>query len=125
MSEVIRTPNAPNPIGPYSQAIRAGGFLFLSGQIPINPATGSVVEGGIEEQARQVMRNLSAVLEAAGSNLGRVVKTTVFLKNLDDFAKMNGIYGEFLGDAKPARSTVQVSRLPREVLLEVEVVALV
>jgi 2-iminobutanoate/2-iminopropanoate deaminase len=124
MREKIETKNAPAPIGPYSQAIRTNGFVFVSGQIPINPATGSIVEGGIEAQARQVMNNLSAVLEASGSNLGNVVKTTIFLTNLDDFAKLNQVYGEFVGESKPARSTVQVSRLPKEVLLEIEAVAL-
>jgi 2-iminobutanoate/2-iminopropanoate deaminase len=125
MRDVIRTGSAPNPIGPYSQAIRANGFVFVSGQIPVDPATGAFVAGAIEAQTRQVMTNVSAVLQAAGSSLSQVVKTTVFLKDLNDFGKMNEVYGEFLGEAKPARSTVQVSRLPREALLEVEAVALV
>ncbi len=125
MREIIETKKAPAPIGPYSQAVRAGGFIFLSGQIPLDPVTGAIVEGDIAAQTRQVFRNITAVLEAAGSGLAKVVKTSVFLKNLDDFAGFNGVYSEFLGDAKPARSTVQVSRLPKEVLVEIEAVALV
>ncbi len=124
MREIVETKKAPAPIGPYSQAIRANGFLFVSGQIPIDPATGSLVTGGIEEQTRQVLKNLSAILEAAGSGLSKVVKTSIFLTNLDDFARLNQVYGEFLGEFKPARSTVQVSRLPKEVLVEIEAVAL-
>jgi 2-iminobutanoate/2-iminopropanoate deaminase len=124
MREIIETKAAPAPIGPYSQAVRAGGFIFLSGQIPIDPATGSVVEGDIEEQTRRVLENISAVLAAAGSRLSNVVKTSIFLKNLDDFSRFNQVYAEYLGEAKPARSTVQVSRLPREVLVEIEAVAL-
>lgn len=124
MREVIETRQAPSPIGPYSQAIRANGFLFVSGQIPIDPATGGIVQGGIEQQTRQVLKNLSAILDASGSSLAKVVKTTIFLTNLDDFAKLNQIYAEFLGEAKPARSTVQVGRLPKEVLVEIEAVAL-
>ncbi len=124
MQERIETGRAPAPIGPYSQAIRAGGFVFLSGQIPLDPATGAIVTGDISAQTRQVLKNLSAVLEAAGSSLAKVVKTSVFLKNLDDFASFNSVYAEFLGEAKPARSTVQAARLPREVLVEIDVIAL-
>jgi 2-iminobutanoate/2-iminopropanoate deaminase len=124
MRQTVETKNAPSPIGPYSQAIRANGFLFLSGQIALDPATGNIIPGGIEEQTRQVMQNLSAILDAAGSGLDKVVKTSIFLKNLDDFSSFNRIYAEFLGEIKPARSTVQVVRLPREVLVEVEAVAL-
>jgi 2-iminobutanoate/2-iminopropanoate deaminase len=124
MRETIETAGAPSPIGPYSQAIRANGFLFVSGQIPADPASGAVVPGGVEEQTRQVMKNLTAILEAAGSGLQKVVKTTIFLTNLDDFANVNRVYGEFLGDIKPARATVQVARLPKEVLVEIEAVAL-
>jgi 2-iminobutanoate/2-iminopropanoate deaminase len=124
MQEVIVTDSAPNPVGPYSQAIRANGFLFVSGQIPIDAASGAIVPGGVEEQTRQVMKNLAAILAAAGSGLTKVVKTTIFLTNLDDFARVNRIYGEFLGDIKPARATVQVARLPREALVEIEAVAL-
>ena len=124
MRETVETKNAPAPIGPYSQAIRANGFLFVSGQIPIDPATGGIVSGGIEEQARQVLKNVTAILESAGSGLAKVVKTSIFLTNLDDFARLNKVYAEFLGEAKPARSTVQVARLPKEVLIEIEAVAL-
>jgi 2-iminobutanoate/2-iminopropanoate deaminase len=124
MKEIIRTSKAPEPIGPYSQAIRANGFVFVSGQIPVRPDTGLVAEGGIEVQTHQVIRNLSAVLKAAGSGLNGVVKTTVFLSNLDDFAKFNQIYGEYFSEAKPARATVQAARLPKEVLVEVEAVAI-
>jgi 2-iminobutanoate/2-iminopropanoate deaminase len=124
MQEIVETPNAPSPIGPYSQAIRANGFLFVSGQIPIDPATGAIAPGGIEEQTRQVMKNVAAILDAAGSGLPKVVKTTIYLTDLEDFASVNRIYAEFLGDVKPARATVQVARLPREVLVEIEAVAL-
>ncbi len=124
MQEIIETAAAPSPIGPYSQAIRANGFLFVSGQIAIDPASGGVVAGGVEEQTRQVMKNVGAILEAAGSGLPRIVKTTIFLTDLDDFASVNRVYGEFLGDVKPARATVQVVRLPKEVLVEIEAVAL-
>lgn len=122
--EIIETSNAPAPIGPYSQAIRAGGFLFVSGQIPADPETGAIIEGGILEQTHQVMKNLSAILEAAGSGLARVVKTTIYLTNLEDFAKLNQVYGQYLGEAKPARATVQVARLPKGVSVEIEAVAL-
>ncbi len=124
MRDTVETKNAPSPIGPYSQAIRANGFLFVSGQIPIDPATGALIAGGIEEQTRQVMKNLAAILEAAGSGLAKVVKTSIFLTNLNDFARLNQVYAEFLGEIKPARSTVQVARLPKEVLVEIEAVAL-
>jgi 2-iminobutanoate/2-iminopropanoate deaminase len=124
MKDRVQTDNAPNAIGPYSQAIRANGFVFASGQIPLDPATMQIVEGGIREQTERVMNNLSAVLQAAGSSMDRVVKTTVFLADLSDFVDMNEIYGRFFGDAPPARSTVQVSRLPRDVRVEIDVVAL-
>ncbi len=124
MREIIETTKAPSPIGPYSQAIRANGFVFVSGQIPIQPATGALVQGDITAQTRQVMQNLAAVLEAAGSGLQKVVKTTIYVTNLDDFSRLNQVYAEFLGEAKPARATVQVARLPREVLVEIEAVAL-
>lgn len=120
----IQTDRAPNAIGPYSQAIRANGFVYASGQIPLDPATMQLVEGGIREQTERVMNNLSAVLEAAGSSLDRVVKTTVFLSDLGDFAEMNETYGRFFGEVPPARSTVQVSRLPRDVRIEIDVIAL-
>jgi 2-iminobutanoate/2-iminopropanoate deaminase len=121
--DIIETKNAPAPIGPYSQAMRANGFVFVSGQIPVCPDTGLVVEGGIEVQTHQVMKNLVAILHAAGSGLDRVVKTTVFLSNLDDFSRFNGVYAEYFEKTKPARATVQVARLPKEVLLEIEAIA--
>ena len=124
MKEIIRTSEAPEPIGPYSQAIRANGFVFVSGQIPIRPETGSVAEGDIAVQTHQAIRNLSAVLKAAGSGTDRVVKTTVFLSNLDDFPKFNQIYQEYFSEAKPARATVQAARLPKEVLVEIEAIAI-
>jgi 2-iminobutanoate/2-iminopropanoate deaminase len=124
MREIIETKAAPDPIGPYSQAIRSNGFIFISGQIPVRPETGLVVEGGIEAQTHQVMKNLSAILYAAGSGLNKVVKTTVFLSNLDDFSGFNRVYEEYFGEARPARATVQVSRLPKEVLLEIEAIAI-
>jgi 2-iminobutanoate/2-iminopropanoate deaminase len=124
MREIIETREAPDPIGPYSQAIRANGFIFVSGQIPVRPDTGLVVQGDIEAQTHQVMKNLAAILQAAGSGLDKVVKTTVFLSNLDNFSGFNRIYGEYFGAARPARATVQVTRLPKEVLLEIEAVAI-
>jgi 2-iminobutanoate/2-iminopropanoate deaminase len=124
MKDRIQTDNAPNAIGPYSQAIRANGFVYASGQIPLDPTSMTIVEGGIREQTERVMNNLSAVLQAAGSSLDRVVKTTVFLADLADFADMNETYGRFFGEAPPARSTVQVSRLPRDVRIEIDVIAL-
>jgi len=125
MKERVQTDNAPKAIGPYSQAIKANGFIFASGQIPLDPASMQIVEGGIREQTEQVLKNLSAVLEAAGSSLDRVVKTSVFLQDLSDFVDMNEVYGKFFGDNAPARSTVQVSRLPRDVRVEIDVIALI
>jgi 2-iminobutanoate/2-iminopropanoate deaminase len=125
MKDPVHISTAPKAIGPYSQAIKAGGFLFASGQIPLDPATMQVVEGGIREQTERVMNNLSAVLLAAGTSFDRVVKTTVFLADLGDFVEMNEIYGRFFGEAPPARSTVQVSRLPRDVRIEIDLIALV
>jgi len=122
--EIVRTGGAPKAIGPYSQAVKAGGFVFCSGQIPLDPATGELVGGGVETQTRRVMENLKAVLEAAGSSLDKVVKTTVFLKDMNSFAKMNETYGEFFKADPPARATVEVARLPKDVLVEIEVVAL-
>jgi 2-iminobutanoate/2-iminopropanoate deaminase len=124
VKEIIKTESAPNAIGPYSQAVRAGGFIFCSGQIPLDPQTGQFVEGGIQEQTEQVLRNLMAVLEAAGSGLERVVKTTVFLSNLNDFGAMNEVYARFFGDACPARSTIEAGRLPRDARVEIDVIAL-
>lgn len=119
--KIIQTPNAPAAIGPYSQAIIAGDLLFTSGQIPLR-ADGSLVDGDITEQTLQVMANLKAVIEAAGADLSKVIKTTVFLKNLDDFAAMNKVYGDIFGSHAPARSTVQVAKLPRDVLVEIEAI---
>jgi len=120
----IQTDRAPQAIGPYSQAIKANGFIFASGQIPLDPATMRIVEGGIEEQTGRVLDNLKAVLEAAGSSLDRVVKTTVYLADMNEFAAMNEIYAKYFGATKPARATVQVARLPRDVKVEIDVVAL-
>lgn len=122
--KVVSTEKAPKAIGPYEQAIKVGEFIYASGQIPLDPKTGNVVEGGIAVQTRQVMENLKAVVETAGSSFDRVVKTTVFLKNIGDFAAMNDVYAEYLGKAKPARSTVAVADLPRGALVEIDLVAL-
>lgn len=119
--KVIQTPNAPAAIGPYSQAMVVGDFLFTSGQIPLR-ADGTLNDGDIAVQTTQVLANLKAVIEAAGGSLNRVVKTTVFLKNLDDFVAMNKVYGETFGSHTPARSTVQVAKLPRDVLVEIEAI---
>ena len=125
MKHIVKTGNAPAAIGPYSQAVSAGGFVFASGQIPIDPRTGEFVPGGIAEQTEQVLRNLSAVLEAAGSSLAEVVKTTVFLADMSDFAAMNEVYGRYFSkDAPPARATVQAARLPRDARVEIDVIAL-
>lgn len=125
MKDGVQTDKAPKAIGPYSQAIKANGFVFASGQIPLDPATMQVVEGGIREQTERVMKNLGAVLEAAGSSFESVVKTTVFLADLTDFAEMNEVYGGFFKEIPPARSTVEVSRLPRDVRVEIDLIALV
>jgi len=124
MKQVITTEKAPKAIGPYSQAIKVNGFIFVSGQIPLDPETGAVVEGDIAVQTERVLKNLSAVLEAAGSSLANTVRTTVFLADLNDFGKMNEIYQGFFGDRPPARSTVEVSRLPRNVKVEIDAIAL-
>ncbi len=122
--EVVSTPNAPKAIGPYSQAIKANGFIFISGQVPFDPATGNLITGGIEQQTEQVLKNLSAILQAAGSSWEKVVKTTVFLKNMSEFAQMNEVYGKVCKNAPPARSTVEVARLPKDVSIEIDVIAL-
>jgi 2-iminobutanoate/2-iminopropanoate deaminase len=122
--EIVKTGAAPAAIGPYSQAIKAGGMLFLSGQIPLDAKSGEMVAGDIQVQTRQVLTNLKAVLTAAGGTLERVVKTTVFLTSMDDFPKMNEVYGEFFSTAPPARSTVEVRRLPRGAAVEIEAIAL-
>jgi len=123
--EIVQTDKAPKAIGPYSQAIKVGNFVYTAGQIPIDPKTGDFVEGGIAAQTRQVLENLKAVLAAAGSSLDQVVKATVYLKNIADFAAMNEVYGKYLGTATPARSTVAVAELPRGALVEIDLVALV
>ena len=123
--ESVQTENAPKAIGPYQQAIKANGFIYTAGQIPIDPKTANFVEGDISAQTRQVLENLKAVLEAGGSALDRVVKATVFLKNMADFTAMNEVYAQYLGSAKPARSTVAVAELPRGALIEIDLVALV
>ena len=122
--EAVKTDKAPKAIGPYEQAIKVDGFVFTAGQIPLDPKSGNIVEGGIAAQTRQVLENLKGVLIASGSSLERVVKATVFLKNMADFAAMNEVYAEYLGSARPARSTVAVAELPRGALVEIDLVAL-
>ncbi len=124
MKQIIETKHAPQAIGPYSQAVRAAGLVFASGQIPIDPETGEFVAGGVAEQTAQVLKNLSAVLEAAGTGLDRVVKTTVFLADMNDFAAMNEVYGKFFAENPPARATVEAARLPRDARVEIEAIAL-
>ena len=124
MREIISTKDAPQAIGPYSQAIRANGFVFVSGQIAIDPATQQVVAGDVAAQTDRVLRNLSEILEAAETGLGKVVRSTVYLKNMSDFAAMNEVYGKYFSTAPPARSTVEVARLPKDVLVEIDVIAL-
>ena len=121
--EIIATEKAPAALGPYSQAIRANGMIYCSGQIPINPATGAIEAQTIEGQTSQAITNLMNVLEKAGSSLAKVVKTTVFIKNMNDFAALNKVYAELFGDTKPARSCVEVARLPKDVLVEIECIA--
>jgi 2-iminobutanoate/2-iminopropanoate deaminase len=123
MRQAISTTDAPQAIGPYSQAIRAGNLLFASGQIPIDPATGAVVAGDIAAQTRRVFENIAGVLKAAGASFDHVVKTTVFLADMNDFAAVNAVYGEYFAQPAPARSTVQVARLPRDARVEIEIVA--
>ena len=125
MKEIISTENAPGAIGPYSQAVKAGDMVFCSGQIPIDPSTGEFVSNDVAEQTRQVLKNLSAVLEAAGTDLNNVVKTTVFLADMNDFTAMNEIYAEFFSDNKPARATVQAARLPRDARVEIDCIAVI
>jgi len=124
VKEIVATERAPRAIGPYSQAVRSRNLLFASGQIPIDPATGEFVAGGITEQTEQVLRNVSAILEAAGAGLQQVVKTTVFLADMDDFTAMNEVYGRFFGEDPPARATVQAARLPRDARVEIEAIAI-
>ena len=124
MKEIVVTEKAPGAIGPYSQAIKAGGMVYCSGQIPIDPATGDFVSDVVSEQTDQVLKNLSEVLTAAGSSLDNVVKTTVFLADMNDFTEMNEVYGRFFSNNKPARATVQAARLPRDARVEIECIAI-
>ena len=123
MKKTIKTDNAPQAIGPYSQAVEAGGFLFVSGQIPIDPKTGSVIQGDIRVQAKQVMENAAAILVAGGADYSSVVKTTIYLKNMSDFGAVNDIYATYFQSDPPARSTVQVAGLPKDVALEIDFIA--
>ena len=123
MRQAISTPNAPAAIGPYSQAIKSGNLLFLSGQIPLDPATGNLVAGGIEEQTRQVFTNIGAILEAAGLSFDAVVSATVYVMDMNDFAKVNEIYATYFSSPAPARATVQVARLPKDARVEIQVIA--
>lgn len=125
MIETVSTDSAPKALGPYSQALKVNGFVYCSGQIPINPATNAIEAVTIEDQTRQVILNLKNVLEAAGASLSAVVKTTVFIKDMNDFAALNGVYAEMFGETKPARSCVEVARLPKDVKVEIEAVAAV
>lgn len=124
MREIISTKDAPQAIGPYSQAIKANGFVFVSGQVAIDSATQQVIAGDVAAQTDRVLRNLSEILEAAATGLGKVVRSTVYLKNMNDFAAMNTVYGKYFSSAPPARSTVEVARLPKDVLVEIDVIAL-
>src|SRR5271165_3335254 len=124
MREVIATNDGPKAIGPYSQAIKANGFIFVSGQIPIDPATQQLIEGDVAAQTERVLKNLSAILKSVGSSLQNVVKAGVFLKNMSDFAAMNEVYGHYFTAAPPARATVEVARLPKDVLVEIDVIAI-
>jgi 2-iminobutanoate/2-iminopropanoate deaminase len=124
MRDVISTKDAPQAIGPYSQAVRAKGFVFVSGQVAIDPATQQVINGDVAAQMDRVLKNLTAILKAAGTGLDKVVRSTVFLKNMGDFAAMNEVYGRYFPSAPPARSTVEVARLPKDVLVEIDVIAL-
>jgi 2-iminobutanoate/2-iminopropanoate deaminase len=124
MREVISTKEGPQAIGPYSQAVRANGFVFVSGQVAIDPATQQVISGDVSVQTDRVLKNLSAILNAAGTRVEKVVRTTVFLKNMGDFAAMNEVYGRYFNSSPPARSTVEVARLPKDVLVEIDAIAL-
>ena len=125
VKDIVTTDRAPRAIGPYSQAVRAGDLVFASGQIPIDPATGEFVAGGVAEQTEQVLRNLTAVFEAAGVGMNQIVKTTVFLADMDDFTAMNEVYGRFFRVEPPARATVQAARLPRDARVEIEAIAVI
>jgi 2-iminobutanoate/2-iminopropanoate deaminase len=123
MKEIVTTDRGPKPIGPYSQAVKTSGFLYLSGQVALDPKTGDLIGTDVRQQTERVMENIKGILEAAGSNLHHVIKTTVFLKDMNDFPAMNEVYGRYFSAAPPARSTVQVARLPKDALVEIEVVA--
>ncbi len=125
MRQAVSAPNAAKPIGPYSPAIRAGSLLFISGQVGFDPATGALVEGDISAQTDQVMRNITSLLQAAGTDFAHVVRTTVYLADMDEFAKMNEVYARYVVDPPPARSTVQVARLPRDARVEIDVIAVI
>ena len=124
MKKIINTPGAPAPIGPYSQAVAAGGLVFVSGQVPINPASGEVVNGDIKSETQQVMENIKAILTEAGIGFGNIVKTSIFLTDMQNFGQVNEVYGAYFTDAFPARETVQVSALPKNVNVEISVIAL-
>jgi 2-iminobutanoate/2-iminopropanoate deaminase len=124
MKKEIKTDKAPKAIGPYSQAIEANGFIFVSGQIPIDPATGEIIKGSIEKQTEQVLKNIKAILEEAGSSMENIVKATVYLSNLEDYSKVNEIYGKYIPSPYPARAAFQVARLPKDVGIEIEIIAL-
>ena len=124
MREVIATPDAPKSIGPYSQAIKANGFVFTAGQVAFDPATGQIVDGDISVQTERVMQNLAAILKASGTGFDKVVRCGVFLKSMNDFTAMNDVYGRYFPSAPPARSTVEVARLPKDVLVEIDVIAI-
>jgi 2-iminobutanoate/2-iminopropanoate deaminase len=123
MRDIVLTDRGPKPIGPYSQAVKAGGFLYMSGQVALDPKTGEMVGSTIAEQTERVMNNIKGIIEAGGSNLHHVVKTTVYLKDMNDFAAMNEVYAKFFTQAPPARSTVQVARLPKDALVEIDIIA--
>jgi 2-iminobutanoate/2-iminopropanoate deaminase len=124
MREVVSTEHGPKAIGPYSQAVKANGFVFISGQVALNPATGQLVEGGIAQQTERVLENLRGIVEASGSSMHKAVKVSVFLKDMNDFAAMNEVYARFFPSAPPARSTVEVARLPKDVRIEIDLIAL-
>jgi 2-iminobutanoate/2-iminopropanoate deaminase len=124
MREIVSTDHGPKAIGPYSQGVKANGFVFISGQIALNPATGQLVEGGIAQQTERVLENLRGIVEASGSSMHKAVKVSVFLKDMNDFAAMNEVYARFFPSAPPARSTVEVARLPKDVRIEIDLIAL-
>ncbi len=124
MKEIISTDKGPKAIGPYSQAVKANGFVFTAGQVPFDPATGQLVEGDVGRQTARVLENLKAIVEAAGSSLDRAVKATVYLKDMNDFAAMNEVYGRYFPSNPPARSTVEAARLPRDVRIEIDLICL-